>query len=348
MKLGSMLAGFGSLPRRFTVGCARLWTTIYLWVRRLWPFLKWPLAWAAILAVVAALIVWVVAGLRPDWAILWKGLTGVGGIQESWSATIRNLGLVVAGVLALGFAGWRTWVAHRQAGTARQSLLDERFQKAAEMLGSPLLSVRLGGVYGLEALMKEWPDQYYVRGMRLLCAFVRSPAHADPESRPERSRASRSGSDLLRTFILASRLRQDVQAVMDVLRDRDAKWIALECESKFIPDFTAADLGQGDLKAVNLSGVILRWANLSLVDARGANLSWAIVESADFTGARLAGAILTGVLFDEVTVTAAEFSSVGRNGTVTEPAVGLTKRSLVSAIAEEEHLPQFEWCRELG
>ena len=125
------------------------------------------------------------------------------------------------------------------------------------------------------------------------------------------------------------------------MRDRDAKWIALECESKFIPDFTAADLGQGDLKAVNLSGVILRWANLSLVDARGANLSWAIVESADFTGARLAGAILTGVLFDEVTVTAAEFSSVGRNGTVTEPAVGLTKRSLVSAIAEEEHLPQL-------
>ena len=341
MKLGSILAGFGSLPKRFTVGSARLFSITCLRVRRLRPFLKWLLAWAAILTVVAALIIWVIAGLRPNWVSLWEGLTGVGGIQESWSATIRNLGLVVAGVLALGFAGWRTWVAHRQADTARQSLLDDRFQKATEMLGSPLLSVRLGGVYGLEALMKEYPDQYYVRGMRLLCAFVRSPTHTDPDSHPKRRDVSQSGSALLRTFVLATRLRQDVQAVMDVLRDRDAKWVALENESKLTPDFTGADLSRGDVNGTNLSGVILSWADLTAVNARGADLSWAIVESADFTQAVLAGAILTGVLFDEVTVTAAKFSSVGRDGTITDPVIGLTERSLLFSIAEEEHLPQL-------
>ena len=341
MKLGSILAGFGSLSKRYTVWSARLFTKICLQVRRLRIFLKWLLAWAVILPAVAALIIWVIAGLRPDWTSLWEGLTGVGGIQESWSATIRNLGLVVAGVLALGFAGWRTWVAQRQADLARQSLLDDRFQKATEMLGSPLMSVRLGGVYGLEALMKEYPDQYYVRGMRLMCAFVRSPTHTDPNSPPKRSGGPQSGSAVLRTFVFATRLRQDVQAVMDVLRERDAKWVALENESRFTPDLTGADLNQGDLNVANLSGVTLSWADLTAVNARGADLSHAMVESADFTQAVLAGAILTGVLFDEVTVTAAKFSSVGRDGTITEPAVGLTKRSLLLAIAEEERLPQL-------
>ena len=61
---------------------------------------------------------------------------------ESGSTTVRNVALVLAGVVALPVAIWRSVVADRQAKTAQQGLLNERYQKAAEMLGSDVLSVR--------------------------------------------------------------------------------------------------------------------------------------------------------------------------------------------------------------
>ena len=49
-------------------------------------------------------------------------------------------------------AVWRSIVAERQADTAQQSLLNERYQKGAEMLGNEVLSVRMGGIYALGRL----------------------------------------------------------------------------------------------------------------------------------------------------------------------------------------------------
>ena len=71
--------------------------------------------------------------------LLWGWLSG----DESGSATIRNIGLVLAGSLAIPLAIWRAVVADKQASStqhqtaiAQQGLLNERYQKAAEMLGS--------------------------------------------------------------------------------------------------------------------------------------------------------------------------------------------------------------------
>ena len=83
--------------------------------------------------------------------IYWDGLSN----WESESATIRNLAFVVFALIGLALAIWRGAVADRQADTAQYSLLNERYQKGAEMLGSELLSVRLGGIYALKALAKE-------------------------------------------------------------------------------------------------------------------------------------------------------------------------------------------------
>ena len=43
----------------------------------------------------------------------------------------------------------QTKAALKQAGISHQSLLNERFQNGAEMLGSNTISVRLGGIYAL-------------------------------------------------------------------------------------------------------------------------------------------------------------------------------------------------------
>ena len=84
------------------------------------------------------------------WSGVWKWFSE----GESNSGTIRNIGLVLAGLVALPLALWRSFVAQnqaraaqRQAFTAQEGLANDRYQKGAEMLGSDVLSVRIGGIY---------------------------------------------------------------------------------------------------------------------------------------------------------------------------------------------------------
>ena len=125
-----------------------------------------------ILVIAAAVGIW---SLVHFWDWLQIGEAG----KESGSTTVRNISFVTAGVVALPFAFWRSWVAHRQADTADQNLLNERYQQGAEMLGSDVLTVRLGGIYALQRLAEEHPEQYQIQIMQMFCAFVRHPTQRD-------------------------------------------------------------------------------------------------------------------------------------------------------------------------
>ena len=102
--------------------------------------------------------------------------------MESRSTTARNVGILFFGLIAIGVAIWRSIVADRQAKAAlyqveisRRSLLNERYQRGAEMLGSKVLSVRLGGIYALQRLAQEDPEQYRDQIVGLLDIFVKDP-----------------------------------------------------------------------------------------------------------------------------------------------------------------------------
>ena len=140
---------------------------------------------------------------------------------ESGSTAIRNLGLVVAAIVALPLAIWRSIVAERQAATAqRQSetaqrgLLNERYQKGSEMLGSHVLSVRLGGIYALTRLAREHPGDYHTQIMSLLCAFV-APLPA-----------GKYGGRMKKQD--PNKVREDVQAVMSAICVRSKLQIEIE------------------------------------------------------------------------------------------------------------------------
>ena len=109
--------------------------------------------------------------------------------QDSFSTTFSNLSLVLGGTVAIVLAVWRskvserqTTVSQQQADTAQRDLLNQQLQKGAEMLGSNLLSVRLGGIYALRHLAVKHPGQYHVQVMEQLCAFVRGTTGADGQS----------------------------------------------------------------------------------------------------------------------------------------------------------------------
>ena len=240
--------------------------------------------------------------------IYWKDLRGS---QDSLGTTIRTVALVIGGVIAAILAMWRSRVAERQATTAQRGLLNERYQKGAEMLGNEVLSVRLGGIYGLQRLAEEHPEQYHVQVMRLFCAFVRHPIEVEMAAR---------SSD---PFFESPEIREDVQAAMEAIGYRSEEGTLLEKQSTFKlnlrgadirkarldkanlagADFTNADLRHARLIRADLSEAILWHADLSYVidpelpvmiptQLDGANLSGANLMYANLSGARLQGARL--------------------------------------------------------
>ena len=211
---------------------------------------------------IAGIVLVLVTGLLLSWCY-WEELRGH---RESLSTTIRNVGLVIGGALAILFAVWRSIVAEKQAATAQRGLLNERYQKGAEMLGSKVLAVRLGGIYALERLAREHPGGYRMQIINLLCAFVRNPP-------------GENNQDI-------HKVREDVQAVMTEVGNRDALRIKIE-KGKFVMlDLSGATLVEADLRGAELSGADLRGAKLSGATLRGAFLNGANLSGADMKGCK--------------------------------------------------------------
>ena len=273
----------------------------------------WFLVWIVFVLVAAG----VISVLYWDWL----------SAGESGSTTVRNVGLVIAAVIALPLAIWRSIVSERQAHTARtqseiaeRGLLNERYQKGAEMLGSEVLSVRLGGVYALQRLARENPKQYHIQVMRLFCAFVRHPigkyvAAAEPirgepltasaeynagwDKSVEDNRQSTSYAEANKTDQQnreQNRVREDVQAIMEAIGTRNQVQIKLEQELEYVSKLSHADLRGLRIGDANLSGVELVEANLSDAVLLKVDLSSAKLYEADLSGANLSGANLTGAL----------------------------------------------------
>ena len=265
--------------------------------------------------------------------------------DESGSTTIRNLGLVLAGLIALPLAIWRGLVAQRQADAAQQSLRNERYQKGAEMLGHDALSVRLGGIYALQRLSNEHPEEYHVQIMRLLCAFARHPTSDEKHVQEVTSKFG------------LSQIREDVQAITSIIGKRGSEEVNLERMEDFNPNlehaymsfaelseanFENAQLGHADLLAAtlmkgNLSNVVgievnLEDASLSQSTLSNARISWANLANADLTRADLSLALLLGANLLGSCLSGANLSRVS----------GLTQEQLNQARADPNNPPRLD------
>ena len=267
----------------------------------------------------------VLAWLFQSWpGGFWGWLRETPNGYESGSTTVRNLGLIVAGLIALPLTLWRIWVADRQAKaahlhveTSQRGLLNERYQKGAEMLGSQVLSVRLGGIYALARLAREYPEEYHVQIMRLLCAFIRRPS-------PENSEVT--DEDEAR---LLSKLRLDLQEIMKEIGQRTNKQIEVEEQQE--------EYSRLDLHSAKLSDAFFHAVNFSNANFVDAVLKKTLLKNADLTGAVLVGADLTGANLSDSNLTGAEFSVNGKL-----PAIGLTQRQLDAAIANPDNPPRLD------
>jgi uncharacterized protein YjbI with pentapeptide repeats len=95
--------------------------------------------------------------------------------------------------LLVGLAAFGQWRTARlrheeQTNADRQRRITESFSRAVEQLGDDKLEVRLGGIYSLERISKESPDDYWMV-MENLTAFVRERSRRnEANSRPNEAK----------------------------------------------------------------------------------------------------------------------------------------------------------------
>ena len=241
--------------------------------------------------------------------------------NDSGSAMIRNYGLIAGGVIAAALAVWRSRVAERQAATAERGLLNDRFQKGAEMLGSKVLPVRIGGIYGLKQLAGEYPEKYHVEVMRLFCSFVR-------------------GGTAGGMFV------EDGKAVLDAIGARRKCHQRLERDAEYWLDLSSASLEHASLLDANLSSLELgavegdarpkpRCTDLSGANCREANFGSANLKNVDLSRAFFLGANLSDVDLSGANLSGARFSGSDD----WKPATGLTQSQLDQARADPDNPP---------
>ena len=293
------------------------------------------------------------------------------------------IGAVVAGLLAI----WRSRVAERQASAAQrqvkaaqQSLLNERYQRGAEMLGSAVLAVRLGGIYALQRLANEHPGEYHVQIMRLLCAFVRNPT---VDGNREIGLTDHKTGETAETDDGGhARPRQDVEGAMEAIATRSKIGIDLEGDDGFRLDLRNADIGalrllrlrnvdfsKAQLTDANLSGIWLSQgtdlssigegygvniskARLNGVNFRSsnlweANLSDSLLVRAEFQIADLRHANLSRATLANADLSGAELRDAILSGTKFSiddhpPALGVTQDQIDKARADPGNPPRLD------
>ena len=275
-------------------------------------------------------------GEPQDWLSNW----------ESWSAIIRNFGLVIAAGIALPLAIWRSIVAARQATTAQRGLLNERYQKGAEMLGSEGLSVRLGGIYTLARLAREHPGDYHMQIMSLLCAFVRNPAGKPVEAplpingltAQAEFNSGQDEADDEDGVDRPLRVREDVQEIMTAVGERSNEQIKTEEGEKYSLNIKEADLKNVYLHGANLEGANLYRANLEGAVLISSNLDEAHLDSANLEGASLLGSTLRGSNLTESDLSAADLRKCKT----------LTQEQVDRAVAQQDHPPDLTGAVDAG
>ena len=211
--------------------------------------------------------------------------------EESPGPTVRTVSLIVGGAVAVVLTLWRSTLSERQWQVAQESLLNQRYERAAEMLGSRVPVVRVAGVQALKNLADEHPSLYHLQIIDLLCAYIRSP----PEYEDDLAISLVNDNPDIRPIV-----REDVQVAFRAVAHRSTAGIEIERRRGYRLDLAKTDLrgmdaGRGgDLSSANLQETDLRHATLYEMNLSRANLLGAELAHCYLARANLHNADMNG------------------------------------------------------
>ncbi|MCX4388986.1 pentapeptide repeat-containing protein [Micromonospora peucetia] len=203
-----------------------------------------------------------------------------------------------------------------QIDLAARGQIADRFNRAIDQLGQTgldKLSVRLGGIYSLERIMRDSPEDEPTV-IAVLSAFLRTNARrkaepvrsADPLKSPKPPPAA--PEDVRAAFAVLARRphpeheqnrRLDLAGTQLSLPEISLPHASLRDANLRDADLSFSDLTNADLSSADLVGIYLNGANLSGANLAGsympyAKLSVAILDGANLTNTTLGFAYLGG------------------------------------------------------
>ena len=158
--------------------------------------------------------------------------------DAAWRWYLANATAInpIGALVGIATAATLAWAGIKNARTAarrheeqskadRQRRITESFSKATEQLASEKIEARLGGIYTLERISRESPDDYWAV-METLTAFLREHTRWNERGKmqPRQSPAT------------------DIAAVLTVIVRRDHKSLYRERENGWTLDFRRSDL----------------------------------------------------------------------------------------------------------
>jgi hypothetical protein len=202
--------------------------------------------------------------------------------------------------------------------------------------GHKLFEIRVGGIYALERIARESPEDYWPI-MEVLTAYVRRNARWLPEE----GQGGEAVSDVVRksaedpyispSYELATTEvptpDPDILAIMTVLRRRTGSLFHGEREAL---DLRETQLAGANLSEANLLGAWLFGANLSGAYIFVANLSRALLTRANLTAAYIFVANLSDAKLEEANLSGADL-----RGADVSVALHLTQEQLDVAKGDE-------------
>ena len=222
------------------------------------------------------------------------------GLSESWLARVLILMLLI---LAGTIFFWRQWehlgsttlafyhivLAVAASGgiyqglvVAHKNLWDERYQDGVHRLGGDAIPARMGSIHLLEQVAKEYPEEYHENVIKVLSAFIRTPASSKEQETNWNCKASRTEGGVL---TCGKTTCQDVQEALTVIVE-----LAREDENEI--NLRNACLAEADIEDAKLNNINLSNAYLKDANIRNTTLTSAILTDADMTSADLIGADL--------------------------------------------------------
>jgi hypothetical protein len=232
-------------------------------------------------------------------------------LQNETRTTLLQ-GLAGLVLVAGAFATWR------QVQISRHGQITERVTKAVDQLAGARMDVRVGGIYALERVAKDSPEDRNAV-VSILSAFVRTqspwtapkPFTHDHEPVPVEEGppwpGTRAGDVQIALYVIARRPQPDTTwkpflsfSNLSQARMGNRDWRGLICQYS---NLTRAWMPNAVLDEAQLNGTDLRHAHLVGARLTNAQLNGAHLQRADLRNADLRGADLTDACLDQADLT---------------------------------------------
>ena len=241
---------------------------------------------------------------------------------------------------------------NRAAGESKletSRLLAERFSKAIEQLGTDQVTVHLGGIYSLEKLLQDSPQEYYWTVIEVLTSFIRSHSSAFPFPGKQKELSS-IPVDIQAALTVIGRCNIISEGAVDRRVDlsnanlteaqfngnlsfKNFLFEGACCNKAYLAnvDLSRSILNRAKLNNVNqlengqpvqvakfistqLIQAEIMGAQLSRADFSGANLQQANLSSSNLYQSKFAGAKLIGTILDNANLSQADFTKANLSG----------------------------------